>query len=249
MTFEEYKKFAAKPIECIKGSVFFIQEYYVKNITELLENKHCKCERVSCGFTQNFSKAKLLIRKKYANSKYLFNNLDVISFFTISECNFERFISPYNWYREAIQHWSTDYLSRSIEHCQVQAYKGRNKRNNKFKIGDKVGVLDPYKAEVFLGEIIGLPPSVADVYEFREQYREQLKSIGTRFSEAEVLCCDNYPKEAYTIRINAEAEVDVEVLEIQTSLLIPIDAYMQYDDNYNVDINPDGVPSYHLAIC
>ncbi len=247
MTFEEYKKFAAKPAESIKGSVFFIQEYYVKNITDLLENKHCKCERISCGFTQNFSKAKVLIRKKYANSKYLFSNLDAISFFTISECNFERFISPYNWYREAIQHWSTDYLSRSIEHCQVQAYKGRNKRNNKFKIGDKVGVLDPYKAEVFSGEIIGLPPSVADVYEFREQYREQLKSIGTRFSEAEVLCCDNYPKEAYTIRINAEAEVDV--LEIQTSLLIPIDAYMQYDDNYNVDINLDGVPSHHLAIC
>lgn len=110
-------------------------------------------------------------------------------------------------------------------------------------------MLDPYKAEVFLGEIIGLPPSIEDVYEFREQYREQLKSIGTRFSEAEVLCCDNYPKEAYTIRINAEAEVDVEVLEIQTSLLIPIDAYMQYDDNYNVDINLDGVPSHHLAIC
>lgn len=216
MTFEEYKRFATQSDENIKGSVFFIQEYYVKSITELLENKHCRCERVSCGFTLKFSKAKLLIHKKYANTKYLFSNLDAISFFTISECNFDRLISPYNWYREAIQHWSTDYLSRSIEHCHVQAYKGRNKRNNKFRIGDKVGVLDPYKAEVFLGEIIGLPPSIEDVYEFREQYREQLKSIGLRFSESEVLCNDNYPKEAYTIRINAE------VVKIHTWLLIPL---------------------------
>ncbi|MDE6190774.1 MAG: hypothetical protein K2G47_04035 [Muribaculum sp.] len=220
MTFDEYKKFAAKPTESIKGSLFFIQEYYVKNITELLENKHCKCERVSCGFTQKFSKAKALIRRKYTNSKYLFNNLDAISFFTISECNFDRFISPYTWSKDAIQHWSTDYLGRGIEHCQVKAYKGRNKRNSKFKIGDKVGVLDPYKAEVFLGKIIGLPPSIEDVYEFREQYRGQLKSIGARFSESEVLYSDNYPKEAYTVCINAEAEVDV--LEIQTFLLIPL---------------------------
>ncbi len=226
MTFEEYKKFAAKPIESNKGSVFFIQEYYVKNITKLLENKHCKCERVSCGFTQNFSKAKLLIRKKYANSKYLFNNLDAISFFTISECDFDRLMSPFalisscTCARDTIQHWSTDYLSRGIEHCQVQGYRGRNKRKNKFKIGDKVGVLDPDKEEVFLGEIIGLPPSMEDVYEFREQYREHLKSIGVRFSESEVLYSDNYPKEAYTVCINAEAEVDV--LEIQTFLLIPL---------------------------
>lgn len=227
MTFEEYKRFAAQPDENIKGSVFFIQEYYVKNLTELLENKRCSCDRVSCGFTQKFSKAKVLIRKKYANSKYLFNNLDAISFFTISECNFDRFISPYTCSKDAIQHWSTDYLGRGIEHCQVQAYKGRNRRNNKFKIGDKVGVLNPYKDEVFLGDIVGLPPSLKDVYEFQEQYREQLKSIGLRFSESEALCNDNYPKEAYTVRINAEEEeeVDVEVLEIQTSLLIPIDAY------------------------
>lgn len=222
MTFEEYKRFADQPDENIKGSVFFIQEYYVKNITDLLENKHCKCERVSCGFTQNFSKAKFLIRKKYANSKYLFNNLDAISFFTISECSFDRFISPYTFSKDAIQHWSIDYLSRSIEHCQVKAYKGRNKHNNGFKIGDKVGVLDPYKAEVYLGEIVGLPPSIEDVYEFRKQYREQLKSIGVRFSESEVLCSDNYPKEVYTVRINVEAEINVEVLEIQTSLLIPL---------------------------
>lgn len=216
MTFEEYKKFAAQPDENIKGSVFFIQEYYVKNITELFENKHCKCERVSCGFTQKLSKAKVLIRKKYADSKYLFNNLDAISFFTISECNFDRFISPYTWSKDAIQHWSTDYLGGGIEHCQVKAYKGRNKRSNKFKIGDKVGVLDPYKAEVFLGEIIGFPPSIGDVYEFREQYRGQLKSIGARFSESEVLCSDNYPKEAYTVCINAE------VAKIHTWLLIPL---------------------------
>lgn len=216
MTFEEYKKVTAQPDENIKDSVFFIQEYYVKNITELLENKHCKCELVSCGFTQKFSKAKVMIRKKYTNSKYLFNNLDAISFFTISECNYDGFISPYTWSRDAIQHWSTNYLGRGIEHCQVKAYKGRNKRNNKFKIDDNVGVLDPYKDEVLLGEIIGLPPTIEDVYEFREQYRKQLKFTGSRFYESEMFCSDNYPKEAYTVCINAE------VVKIHTCLLIPL---------------------------
>lgn len=76
--------------------------------------------------------------------------------------------------------------------------------------------------EVACSEKVGLPPSLKDVYEFREQYREQLNFTGNRFSESEALCNDNYPEEAYAVCINAD------VAKIQAWLLIPMSNIEKY---------------------
>ena len=221
MRFEEYKKIATRPIESAKDSVFHIQEYYIKDISELIENKQCRCELVSCGFTKKLSTARALIQRRHAKLRYMIEKSNSLIFFTVSERNYNKFSSPYTWAGDTIQHWSTDFLGKAIEHCNIRSYKGRQNRKNRFNIGDKVGVLVPFKTEVFLGEITELPPSVEDVYKFREQYREQLKFTGDRFSESEVLSCGNYPKEAYTVRIKDTSGID-NIVKIGTWLLIPL---------------------------
>lgn len=218
MTFEAYKKSATKRVENTNNSIYFVQEYYIDDIAELLEKRHCKCKCVSCGFSQKLSAANAMIRKRYANLNNLFEYRNSSVLFIVSECNYNHLISSYNiWDKNMIQHWSTDYLGKGIEHCRVQAFKGRNNRDNKFNIGDKVGVLSPLQTEVSLGEIVGLPPSLKEVYDFREQYREQLKIKGDRFIESEILCSDHYPLDAYIVRIKME-----EVALIQPTLLIPL---------------------------
>ena len=222
MKFVEYKKGVTRPVESTKDSVYHIQEYYIKDISELIENMHCRCELVSCGITKKLSTAKAMIQRRHAQFRDMVEKINSLIFFKFSELNYNKFTSPHTWAGDTIQHWSTDFLGKAIEHCHIQAYKGRQNRKNRFNIGDKVGVLVPFKTEVFLGEITELPPSIEDVYKFREQYREQLKFTGDRFSESEVLSSDNYPKEVYTVRIKDVNLGTDEIVKIGTWLLIPL---------------------------
>ena len=218
MTFEEFKKMAVLKSQEEDCCVYFLREYFIEDFSELFKNGVVKCLQPKIGFVRNLAVAKRMIRKTYEDfsaDEYK----PYRAFFTIDACKYGKFARfEYDRFnRMILQSWSSNYKAQIIEHGIIRArFYGKSKRNKHFQKGTQVGVLFPNNMTVELGIITQTPPSVKDVWEFREGVRQHYKDIGLSFSESEWQYDEKCPKDFYRVKV-ADKEFNV-----RPSLLIPL---------------------------
>lgn len=223
MTFEKFKMIAAQKSQEEYGCVYFIREYFIDNFSELFIRGVTKCSQPNMGFARNLKEAKRMICKFFEHPfAHVVKLKPYQSYITIEACkpgvlgNLE-----YDRLNKVVlQSWSANYQAQIIEHYVTNAhFYGKLKRNNYFKKGSWVGVLYSKDLIVKLGVITQTPPSIKDVWEFRERVRLHYKDIGLKFTETEWRCDDDFPLDRYNVMI------DDKEISVPASLLIPLPDY------------------------
>lgn len=211
MTFKEFKTIAAHKSQVEDCCVYFIRAYSIEGFTVLFKNGTTKCVQSIMGFATDLAKAQRMIRKSY-DPFYPYYHL-----FTIDACKVGVLVDYTLLYTATLQSWSVNNNAQIIEHGMIRGkFYGKSKRNKHFKKGTQVGVLDSDNLTVELGVITQIPPSVKEVWEFREGVRLHYKEIGVRFSESAWQYNDNCPKDFYRVMVN---DKEINVL---SSRLIPL---------------------------
>lgn len=218
MTFEEFKIKAKDSQINEEKCVYLIREYFIKDFSELFKHGVVKCLQPNMGFARDLAEAKRMIRKSYED----FSDeacKPYRAFFIIDACKY-RELTRYEYdrfNRMILQSWSANYKAQIIEHGIIRTrFYGNLKRNKHFQKGTQVGVLFPHNLTVELGIITQTPPSIKDVWEFREEVRLLYKDIGLRFCDSEWQYDEKCPKDLYRVKV-ADKEFNV-----RPSLLMPL---------------------------